>query len=215
MLASSPSKPHNAPHRAVSGTPMQARKQRLVRDAIWDAAIDLFAQEGFDETTVDDIARAAGVSRRSFFRYFSSKNDLMAQAVLYGGDDLVEAIGACPPEDSLSDVFKRTMPQMIQRSAANPRTRKIMQIVAKYPEARVAQLSRVAEVQDRIAEALTRRCRADSEEDELAASVLASLTMSLLGVTFRFWHRQGQRDISITTEQVFAALNRLVCENAS
>src|SRR5437899_1533793 len=59
-----------APHPVVSVPTLQARKQRLVRDAIWDAAIDLFAQEGFDETTVDDIARAAGVSRRSFFRYF-------------------------------------------------------------------------------------------------------------------------------------------------
>lgn len=39
-------------------------------------ALNLFAQKGFDHTTVDDIARAAGIGRRTFFRYFNSKNDL-------------------------------------------------------------------------------------------------------------------------------------------
>ena len=40
-------------------------------------AFELFARQGFDETTVDDIAGAAGIGRRTFFRYFASKNDLV------------------------------------------------------------------------------------------------------------------------------------------
>ncbi|HEY8481806.1 MAG TPA: mycofactocin system transcriptional regulator [Spirillospora sp.] len=40
-------------------------------------AFELFARQGFDDTTVDDIAAAAGIARRTFFRYFSSKNDLV------------------------------------------------------------------------------------------------------------------------------------------
>lgn len=39
----------------------QSRKQQFVRDAIYDAAIGLFAEKGFDEVTVEEIARAAGV----------------------------------------------------------------------------------------------------------------------------------------------------------
>lgn len=75
---------------------LQARKQQLVRDAIWDGAVNLFSEKGFDETTVDDIAQASGVSRRSFFRYFSSKNDLMAHGVVNYGTSLADAIRACP-----------------------------------------------------------------------------------------------------------------------
>ena len=49
-------------------------KRKFVRDAIYAAAIEIFTERGFDETTVEEIAQAAGVSRRSFFRYFASKD---------------------------------------------------------------------------------------------------------------------------------------------
>lgn len=195
----------------VSTVPtLQARKQQLVRDAIWDAAIDLFAQKGFDETTVDDIAQAAGTSRRSFFRYFSSKSDLMAQGILSYETLLTEAIQSCPRSCSLSEVFRHTVLRVAQHSASQPRTRKIMEIAAKYPAAREAQVARLAEVQDHLAEAFARRCRKDSRGD-LTAHVLAGLTLSVLGVTFWHWFERGPQDISATAEQVFATLSNVMC----
>ena len=191
---------------------LQVRKQQLVREAIWDAATDLFAEKGFDETTVDDIAHAAGVSRRSFFRYFSSKSDLIAHGVFSYGKTLSDAIAACPQTYSLSEVFRRTVVQVAQQTAVHPRTRKIMQIAEKYPAAREAQLSRMAELQERVAEAYARRCTKGSEGD-LMPSVLAGLTLSALAVTFRSWFEQDQQDISVTTDQVFATLGHLICKN--
>lgn len=61
---------------------LQSLKQDSVQTAIYDAAIELFAAEGFEETTVDEIAQAAGISRRTFFRYFETKGDLPAQSVV-------------------------------------------------------------------------------------------------------------------------------------
>lgn len=46
------------------------------RDELTHIALELFAAKGFDATTLDDIAAAAGIGRRTFFRYFASKNDL-------------------------------------------------------------------------------------------------------------------------------------------
>ncbi len=186
------------------------RKQQLVRDAIWDAAIQLFAEKGFDETTVDDIAEAAGTSRRSFFRYFNSKSDLMAQGIVSYGTSLTDAIRSCPATDSLPEIFRQTVLAAAQYSAAQPRTRQIMEIAAKYPAAREAQISRVAEVQEELAKAFAERSRAGGKDD-LTAHVLASLTLSLLGVTFRSWFEHGHKDIAKTVDQVFATVSKLVC----
>jgi AcrR family transcriptional regulator len=189
---------------------LQARKQQFVRDAIWDAAIDLFAEKGFDETTVDDIARAAGVSRRSFFRYFASKNDLMAHAMLSYGTILTAAIDSCPPGYTLHEVFQSTVLQVVQISAAHPRTPKIMAILAEHPGAQAAEMSRMAEVQNQVVDAFERRCR-QCGEDSLAAHLLAGLTLQVAGIAVRWWFEQGQGDISQTVDQVLAKLGHLLC----
>lgn len=58
----------------TSGVP---DRRRRVREALTAAAIELFQTRGYEETTVDEIAAAAGVGRRTFFRYFPSKEDVI------------------------------------------------------------------------------------------------------------------------------------------
>jgi mycofactocin system transcriptional regulator len=53
------------------------RPRASSRDALEHVALELFSTSGFDDTTVDEIAEAAGISRRTFFRYFDSKNDVV------------------------------------------------------------------------------------------------------------------------------------------
>jgi len=192
---------------AATAPSLQARKQQVVRDAIWDAASDLFIENGFDETTVEEIAEAAGVSRRTFFRYFSSKNDLMAQGLVSYAETISETIDSCPRSQSLAQVLRETVLRVARESAAHPRTRKIMEIASKSATAREAQLSRMAELQERVAEAYSRR----GHKDDLAPRVLAGLTLSMLGVTFRSWFERDQQDIGVTAEHVLATLGRIVC----
>ncbi|HEY7593811.1 MAG TPA: mycofactocin system transcriptional regulator [Actinophytocola sp.] len=61
---------------AAPGAPRPGRRPATTRDELTHLALELFAAKGFDATTVDDIAAAAGIGRRTFFRYFASKNDL-------------------------------------------------------------------------------------------------------------------------------------------
>ena len=191
---------------AAAKLTLQARKQEFVRDAIWAAAIDLFAEKGFEETTVEDIVDAAGTSRRTFFRYFESKRDLMAQPVVSYGASIANAIESFGAASSSAELFRHVVLEVAQRTVAEPRMRKVMAIAAKYPAAREAQLSRVAEVQDRLADAF-----AHQSKDELTAHVLAALTLSALSLTYRVWFSKGRKDIDSAAEQVFAELSKAIC----
>lgn len=57
----------------ASGTRV-GRRPSTTQDHITDVALELFATRGFDEVSVDDVARAAGIARRTLFRYYASKN---------------------------------------------------------------------------------------------------------------------------------------------
>ncbi|MFF4582214.1 TetR/AcrR family transcriptional regulator [Streptomyces sp. NPDC001389] len=55
------------------------RNKQRVRDSIYDAAIELFASQGYDQTTVDEIAHKADVARGTFFNHFQKKEDLITE----------------------------------------------------------------------------------------------------------------------------------------
>ena len=59
---------------AKSSGPRVGRRPSTTQDHISSVALDLFASHGFDEVSVDDVARAAGIARRTLFRYYPSKN---------------------------------------------------------------------------------------------------------------------------------------------
>ena len=186
---------------------LQERKHEVVRSAIWDAATDLFVEKGYDETTVEDIAERAGVSRRSFFRYFSSKGDLVASGLTGYGDILTEAINGCPLKCSGPEVFRQTVFQVAKQCTAHHRARKMMQILAKYPAANEAQHSRSVELRQRVTAAFARRKRSIGDFEPC---VLASLTLAVLQVIFQSWFEKGEEDISDTAEKVLTTIGRVV-----
>ena len=62
---------------SMPGGTLRERQRVETRDVILDTALDLIEAKGFEHTTVEDIAAAAGISSRTFFRYFESKNSLL------------------------------------------------------------------------------------------------------------------------------------------
>ncbi|MDD9369956.1 MAG: TetR family transcriptional regulator [Acidimicrobiales bacterium] len=113
-------------------TDLRQRKKEQTRQAIADAALALFETRGFDETTVDDIAAAANVSPRTFFRYFAGKDE----AVFDRADEAQEAFRAllaARPADEPMLVSLREIGQALltDRFVDGGRLRRVLALVAQ------------------------------------------------------------------------------------
>ncbi len=173
------------------------RKKQQTRDDLVVAAVRLFAERGFDETTTEDIAEAADVSQRTFFRHFPSK-----EAVLYGDDRAGElafrdAIVAHPAGDPPVVAVAAALSALTASYAGDP-GRAFLQakLAATYPS--VSAYSR-AVVQRRlervIIAALAERMDVDPVADP-RPEVIAGAAISALRVALRQWvAAEGQPDL--------------------
>ncbi|MGE6735029.1 TetR family transcriptional regulator, partial [Streptomyces sp. NPDC059900] len=75
---------------------MAERKRQLVSSELTEAALQLLARKGFDAVTIDEIVTTAGVSRRTFFRYFASKEDVVVQFLADMGVGIHAELAARP-----------------------------------------------------------------------------------------------------------------------
>src|SRR5258708_39352380 len=86
----------------TAGAPgLRLRKRQQTRERLTRAAMALFLERGFEATTLDDIAAAADISRRSFFHYFDSKEDVVFAWHEEITAALVAAIAARPASESM------------------------------------------------------------------------------------------------------------------
>src|SRR3954453_14644012 len=97
---------HSAGVDIVGGAPRAGRPPLTTRLEIERVALALCAERGFDETTVEDIAAAAGISRRTFFRYFASKNDVVWGDFDAGLRHFADALDAAEPGQPWMDVLR-------------------------------------------------------------------------------------------------------------
>ena len=187
-------------------TRLQERKRDLVRDAISDAAWRLFAAEGYEATTVADIARGAGVSRRTFFRYFSSKEDVVVGTSDALAEDLLAAFARRPPEEPPLDAIREALrPLVVSRLADARQARAIVRLLRESRTLRRAMLERHARMEERLAALLAERTGADRRKDPTPA-LLAFVTRALLDTAFNVWYDQRPRDVGAMVDGLFERL---------
>ncbi|NYI05330.1 TetR family transcriptional regulator [Allostreptomyces psammosilenae] len=147
----------------AGGGGLRERTRRAVRAELAELALGMFLERGFDETTVDDIARAAGLSKRSFFRYFPTKEDAVLGEVDDLGQQVVDDLRARPadedPWESLRIVLCRWEGR-IQRSRLELAS---LRLIESTPSLRAGLHHRRERVRERVSEAL--RHRSGREED--------------------------------------------------
>ena len=187
---------------------LQSRKRQLVKDAIYEAAIDLFATKGFDETTVEELAEAAGVSRRSFFRYFETKDDLLALNTVNCGNVLRKKVESCPTDLGPLEVVRETVSAGVKFTEAQRLTRKIIQITQRSTSARQAHMSRLMEVHDKLSSAYSAQMKVSSK-DFLRPFLLAGMTQLVINAATGSWFMGEHKTLSSAVEQALLDLTEL------
>jgi len=148
-------------------TGLRERKKAKTRLAIREHAMALFKDQGYDKTTVEQIAAAAEVSPSTFFRYFPSKEEVVLQ------DDydalLIAAFHAqqvgVPPLQALRNAISEVFLSMPEGQQAQEAER--IRLMTEVPELRARMLAQVSEMIQMLAEAVAERVGRQSDDFEV------------------------------------------------
>lgn len=139
------------------GRPRSTSKHDIER-----AAFDLFARRGFEATTVAAIAAATGIGRRTFFRYFESKNDVVWGDFTEHLDAMRQQFDRCPAELGLMDAVRRVVVDFNRFDPAEvPWHRQRMELILRVSELQAHSTLRYAEWRQVVADFAGRRLLLD------------------------------------------------------
>jgi AcrR family transcriptional regulator len=186
---------------------LRERNKLRRREQITDAALRLFAERGFDGATIEEIAEAAEVSRRTFFRYFARKEDVILDWKRRMADELRVELDACPPHVSPLEATHQALAAVAAGYAARPDlTLGLMRLFESGP---ALQPGSDYEAWDAVlAEGLARRMGVDPVSDP-TPRLVAGVGFAVLSATIHSWGEAGGGDDLIELlDAAFAALRR-------
>ena len=160
-----------------------SRWEPNARGRLEQAALELFVERGFEQTTVAEIAQRAGLTERTFFRYFADKREVLfagagaLQEILVRGVALAPA--AAPPLDAIADALQAAGP-LFQQRGDYPRQRQA--VIAANAELQERELIKLASLAAAMAGALR-----DRHVPEPAASLAAEAGIAVFRVAFERW----------------------------
>ena len=177
------------------------------RERLQAAALQLFATQGYEQTTTAEIAQAVGLTERTFFRHFSDKREvlffgqeLFLQAFL---DGIAAAPPAAPPLTVVGSALASAAVFFPDERRSYSRTRQV--VIDANPALQERELHKLAGLATTIADALRRR-----GIGEPAATLAAESGVTVFGIAFAQWIRDGeQRSLAAIAADVLGELQNL------
>ncbi len=186
---------------------LHARKQNFVRQEFWSAALVLFTEKGFEATTIDEIAEAARVSRRTFFRYFSSKEDLLVKALGPYEDMLLAAVRrhALLSSEPYA-MLQRVVLEVAEQIVIAPGARQSMELSHASPAVRGAQLAALFDIQERLEAEYLAACKGIGK-DRTKPQLFAAITLSMVNITLSQWLANPDEGVEPIVRHLFRSLD--------
>jgi AcrR family transcriptional regulator len=183
-------------------TGLRERKKQQTREALARAGMELFVERGYDATTLAEIAEAAGVSTRTVFAYFPSKEDILFASFQTMREALATALAERPGgRDALT-----TLRDFIL--SGHPKTeldRKLERIICSDETLFSHMRARMSQVQELLAAAIAEDL--DAGPDDLRAQVAAASLTAAFEVLER---RDRGSSASYTAEEIAAAIDPVI-----
>ncbi len=172
---------------SAESTGLRERKKEQKRGRLKDAALELFAERGFDDVTVDEVAERAEVSKSTLFRYFETKEDLILADTRGHGDAFLAAFAERPVDEPVLSSLRAAVHSLVSNVQADrARFQRRTRIVADSPTLSSRSLERQIEWEDGLARAILPRFP-DRDDAEARASVIAAATLAVVRIATRRW----------------------------
>ena len=131
---------------ATPALSLAARKRQLVRNELAEASVKVLASQGYEETTVEQIAAAVGMSRRAFFNYFSSKEDVVVHLLAGAGARLRDELRSRPAQEPMAVALRRAFTPFTRLETEDPdKTRRVAGLILHTPALQARFLERQAQ----------------------------------------------------------------------
>ncbi|WP_121710977.1 TetR family transcriptional regulator [Streptomyces sp. E5N91] len=199
-VAGTSAPPETAP--ATSRPGLRELKKQRTRDLLLRSALELFTERGYEETTVDDIAEAADVSQRTFFRYFASKEDAAFFVARLAESHFVRAVLARPPEEAPLDALRRalaeswsTIGEAVEQLVPLELHMRFYRVIESTPALLAAHLRRATELEEEIARVVAVREGLDVDTDPRPRVVVAVFG-AVMRVTERIWSARDDASLA-------------------
>lgn len=171
---------------------LRARKKLERRRCIEAAALDLFEANGYDGTTIEDIAAKANIAPRTFFYYFPTKEDVVLADYATRLEQITEELGQRPPTEPPWAALRAAF-VVVAADYTSQRDELVRRfvIMADNPAVYARSLQLQAGWEDKLADVLADR--AGNSTDEILPRLIASAALACMRSSLRHWLVTGHR----------------------
>jgi AcrR family transcriptional regulator len=193
---------------ATAAPGLRERKRQQTRERLTRMAMALFRERGFEATTLDDIAAAADISRRSFFHYFASKEDVVFAWQEEISAALIDAVAARPAAESMLTAAENAILAMVRQLEPGEAIA-MAQLKRDNPALQARDQVKYEKLERALTDALVKR--AGHKTEKLKARLVAMIATGAMRIGGEFWAIEGAREKpEAQAKRTFAAIRAIL-----